>query len=356
MSKTRLMDKAADYEKLGINAGPVEIWEDGKREDSRPGAFEWWYFDAVMDDGTKIVIYYSDKYLDQLLLQGPFPYVELQITLPDGTYYHEFAKESDWINPTDSCNVQIGPHKLSGDLKEYQVLVSPINGAGVNLKMTNISTPWRPATGYFAFGENEDQYFTWLCAVPRGKVDGTITINGEEKHVSGYAYHDHQWGNVHPNIAWNHWTWARQNFGEYNLLLFDFVATKLYGGNRYTICLVQDNDGNIVFENYTPAKYEVIKEYTQEETGKQHPAQMKYTFENGNDTIEYTLAMEKELEVRVDAKLIDDELFAMLDQMGLYPSYTRYYGNGKLTMSGSKNLDLSGNLIYEFVYSGKNYW
>lgn len=357
MSKTRLMDMPKDYEKLGIKAGPVETWEDGWRDDSRPGAFEWWYFDAVMDDGTKVVLYYGDKYLDQVFMQGPLPYAEIQVTLPDGTYYREGSKETDGFFSRESCDVQIGPHRLVGDLNEYHVLISPMNGLGLDLKLTSISTSWRPGTGYFAFGENEEQYFTWLCAVPRGRVEGTLTVNGEPRKVSGYAYHDHQWGNVYPNLAWNHWTWARQNFGDYNILVFDFVASKMYGGDRYTLCFIQDKDGNTIFENYAPAKYDVIEEYIQEETQKAHPKHMKYTFEHNGKKVEYTLAMKKELEIRDDTKLVDAQMLAALDQMGLYPTYTRFFGTGDLTITdGDEVLNLSSDLIYEFVYSGKNYW
>ncbi len=34
----------------------VALWEDGQRCDSGPGFFEWWYFDAHLDDGTTAVV------------------------------------------------------------------------------------------------------------------------------------------------------------------------------------------------------------------------------------------------------------------------------------------------------------
>ncbi len=44
MRPARLMDRPADYEKLGVNPDRVEPWEDGRRHDGRSGNFEWVVF------------------------------------------------------------------------------------------------------------------------------------------------------------------------------------------------------------------------------------------------------------------------------------------------------------------------
>ncbi len=358
MAKTRLQDRPEDYVKRNVNPDHIEIREDGKRDDSRPGAFEWWYFDAVLDDGTKVVVYYGDKNLETFMGQGPFPYCEIQVTEPDGTYHHDcisYPTEQGSFS-TEQCDVQVGPHRLRGDLKEYQVLICPEHGLGIDFKLKNLGSSWRPGTAYFSFGEEEQQYFTWFCAVPRGTIEGTLTIDGKERKVTGYGYHDHQWGNLYPSFAWNHWIWARQNFGDYNILLFDFVAAPAYDGDRYTVCFVQDKDGNTIFEHYKPAKFEVFEEYTQEESGKDHPKHFKYTLENKGKTVEYSLESSKELEVRDDTKLVNEDTLALMEQMGLHPTYTRFFGNGSMMITdGEEKTELSGELIYEMVYSGKTY-
>lgn len=47
MAQCRLMAKDSDYKHLGLTKGPVELWEDGKRDDDRGGVVEWWYFDTL---------------------------------------------------------------------------------------------------------------------------------------------------------------------------------------------------------------------------------------------------------------------------------------------------------------------
>ena len=52
----RLMDKDEDYKKMSTKKDTIEVWEDGKRDDDRADVYEWWYFDMILDDGSKAVI------------------------------------------------------------------------------------------------------------------------------------------------------------------------------------------------------------------------------------------------------------------------------------------------------------
>ena len=36
----------------------VNIWEDGARTDDSKNQFEWWYFDAELEDGSLVVAYF----------------------------------------------------------------------------------------------------------------------------------------------------------------------------------------------------------------------------------------------------------------------------------------------------------
>lgn len=43
MKKTRLLNEQTDFEKIGVNKETILPWEDGRRDDGRVGAYEWWY-------------------------------------------------------------------------------------------------------------------------------------------------------------------------------------------------------------------------------------------------------------------------------------------------------------------------
>lgn len=358
MTKVRLKNTPEDFTALGINPSKVEPWEDGKRDNDRAGAYEWWYFDIMLDDGKKIVIHFNTKDLSTMAKNGCQPTITIEVTLPDGTTLTDNLA----IPPEDAyfgkgcCDVKYGPHSIYGDLKEYSINVSPVKQFGAELKLTNLGTPWRPGTGYYVFGENEEQYFTWLCVVPRGKVTGTLTIDGNTFDVTGYGYHDHQWGNINHLFAWNNWLWARQNLDSYNILIFDIVTQAEYGYKRLPMIFIQDENGNIVYESLNPPKYEVFEEYLQNKTGKYYPKCSKYTFEVNDKHIEYTLDVKNEISVKDQYGAAPPEIKEIFDQRNLQPTYGRYIANGTLEITeGGHTSSQSGELIYEFVYMGKSY-
>ena len=49
----RLADRPADYDRLGIAPAEVAKFEDGQRIGTEKGRYEWWYFDAHLDDGVR---------------------------------------------------------------------------------------------------------------------------------------------------------------------------------------------------------------------------------------------------------------------------------------------------------------
>lgn len=358
MKKARLMNRPEDYKKLGVKPNIVEPWEDGRRDDARAGAFEWWYFDTILEDGTKLVITFAPKPSEKSAQEGASPFVHIDMTFPDGAskVVRFDYEEKEATFSKEGCDIKIGPNCLKGNLKEYDMHIEALGGSGVDFHFTSTSTPWRPETGYFAFGDNDEQYFTWLCAMPRGIVEGTLTLDGAQRKVAGTAYHDHQWGNIIHYFSWNHWLWARQNMGDYNLLVFDLVANKNFGYQHYPVCLIEDKDGNIIFENTKNVKFEVIEEYLQPQTGKYYPKHVKYTFEHDGKHVEYSLKVKDEIDIKNIYEAGGETGKAMFDKFDLQPTYTRYEGAGELKINDSGTLiEREGNLIYEFVYCGKSY-
>ena len=49
------------YRRLGVSRDKIELWEDGMRTDGGKGTYEWWYFDAYLDDGSKLAITFRTK-------------------------------------------------------------------------------------------------------------------------------------------------------------------------------------------------------------------------------------------------------------------------------------------------------
>lgn len=137
MQQARLMNSLEDYQKLGINPHKIETWEDGRRNrNTAAGNWEWWYFDSILDGGTKAVIQFFTKAgMRNIAKDRDVPSVTIKITTPDGKVHTGDFK----VNPkhcsygTDRCDVHIGAHSFVGDFQRYHIHVQTAKGIGADL-------------------------------------------------------------------------------------------------------------------------------------------------------------------------------------------------------------------------------
>ena len=54
-------NSVADYQRFGLSRETIAPWEDGARTDNAAGTYEWWYFDAHLADGAKLVVAFMNK-------------------------------------------------------------------------------------------------------------------------------------------------------------------------------------------------------------------------------------------------------------------------------------------------------
>lgn len=352
------MNTPEDYKRLGVNPDTIEVWEDGRRSESGKGFWEWWYFDTVLDDSTKVVIQFFTKSSTGLRSNGDSPKIKFKITEPDGKSY---SKELDY-KPSEAswsktqCDVVYGNDYFKGDLKDYRIHIDTVDGMGADISLHSLSKPYRPGSAYFSFG-NDDEYFTWFCTVPKGEVNGKLTVNGQERTIHGFGYHDHQWGNTNFLKEWNNWVWARQSYDDYSVLTFDYVSAEKTGFTRIPIFFIQDKDGNMVFENHENVKCEILGEYTDPVSDKFYPTGMHYTYENHKMKVDYTLKMVDTIE-SYGKNNFPAAIKLVAKMMGMdKASYNRYSATGDLVIheDGKEDIRRSGNLIYEFMYPGASF-
>lgn len=382
MARARLMDSPEDYVRLGVKPDVIETWEDQQRNDTEPGHWEWWYFDAILDDGTAVVIQFFTKAISGLNKPGNQPSLTIKVTQPNGEHHErqiDYPMEKSRIGK-GKADLHFGPHSFVGDLKDYRIIVDPTDdpktGLGADLTLHSLTTPFRPGTSYFGFGDNDEETFTWLCAVPKGEVSGTLTVNGKQVQVHGFGYHDHQWGSNIYFKLWNHWTWARQRYDDYTVVLFDLNARAEYDRKQFPLFFIQDKNGNVVFQSTHEIDYEVLEEYHSEEHDKDYPQKARYRFHADGKQAEYTLTVKKVIESN---SLIDVNLKQMKKKLGFLYSifgglvrkaarnqaakigleratYSRYLATGDLIFTdGTDTITRSDELIYEFMYPGATY-
>ncbi len=169
-----LRTSAADYSNLGLTPGKVQRWEDGRRAAQDERSFEWWYFDALMEDGTAVVVVFSDNFA-----QDHKRGVSLELTSPDGkhrTLNTKFIEQG--VFAKDHTFVQIGENSFEGDLDTYSIKVPADNPQhlGVDLVLKRRVPSFRAATGQLSSGP---AYFAWLNAVPSGTVAAQSRSTGK---------------------------------------------------------------------------------------------------------------------------------------------------------------------------------
>src|SRR3984885_15192886 len=112
----------ADYERLGLSPDTVAPWEDGARTDGGRGSFEWWYFDAHLDDGAALVVMFMDK--DFTEPQKPLaPMVRINLDLPDGRSLQKVQHftPGSYSAATRHADVRIAGNRFEGDLHRYRI-------------------------------------------------------------------------------------------------------------------------------------------------------------------------------------------------------------------------------------------
>lgn len=222
--------QAGALKDLGIDARTVAVWEDGFRSvDEVDRSFEWWYFDMQLDDGSTLVATFNTK--PNTAPDGPLdPSVLLIYHGPDGTKIRTDAHHpaDSFSAKRDTCDVRIGENTVHGDLQHYELHLEE-GGVVADIQLDRAAPSWRPGAGLTYFDSAHDQHLGWVVPVPYGTVTGTITVNGEERRISGSAYHDHNWGNKVMDAGLDHWFWGRAHIGDYTVVYVRMTTKGLFG-------------------------------------------------------------------------------------------------------------------------------
>lgn len=187
----RLAARPEDYARFGLTRGQIEPWEDGLRLDPGAPNIEWWYFDALLDDGAKLSVIHCTK--DASRHHQPLePLIEIDLDLPDGRRMSKYGrfKAEEFSAAKDRCDVHIGDYHFSGDLHAYDI-TGKAEDLSAEVRLESITEPWRPETGHLVFGADDETIFAWAPFVPMGKVTATYRIGSEVHETTGMGYHDH---------------------------------------------------------------------------------------------------------------------------------------------------------------------
>ena len=343
----------ADYQRLGLSPTSIAPWEDGARTDDSAGTYEWWYFDAHLADGAKLVVTFMNK--DIATPQKPLsPLLRLNLDLPDGRHFEKLVHypPGEWSAAKDHADVRLGDNRFTGDLHRYRIQATA-EEISVDVTLTGQVPPWRPSTGYMLFGADRSQEFAWLPSVPEGAVTVTYSVAGEHHETTGIGYHDHNWGNVGLMKVVHDWYWARGQAGPYSVIASYITSAKKYGFEPLPIfMLARDN----VLVGDDPAKVTFEREgvYTDPKTGKPVAVTTRYTYRDGEDryVVSFTRTHDLSVNRMIDTIKGVKRIAARLAQFD--GAYLRFVGD--LEISRYRGVELvethRDDAIWELMYFG----
>jgi hypothetical protein len=351
----RLADTDEDYARLGLQRGRVELWEDGMRTSGDRGSYEWWYFDAHLEDGSSLVVTFYTKWI--LQPKGPeAPMVIVNLDRP-GRPTRQVTVHStpeQFRASKERCDVELKGCYFRGDLHTYQIKVVDEN-LTVEAELVGEVPSWRPATGFTYFGARDEHTFAWMPAVPQGKVTVTLTEkNSAPETLTGVGYHDHNWGDVVMSKLLNHWYWGRAQAGPYSVIAAYLYSEKEYGRTELPQILIA-KDGEIVADQ--ASKVRLVLEDVSVDPKSQKPVANRVIYEYAeDDRLRYRVVFQRSQTI-LDYKLADTVTgfkHVLARMAGVDGAYLRFSGTVTVEKYADGQLveKASDPGIWELMYLG----
>jgi predicted secreted hydrolase len=210
---------------------------------------EWWYFDAVFENGYSVHIGFRIYHIKR------FGILQSRIDIyKDGKVIAEELKIdlfSKFVVDTHFPTIKIGGNavvKFDNDAydlnKEWKYNVKfSINDNAVDLLFTGTTKGWKIET----------RDTCWAVPLPKAVVTGELTVDGKKLQVKGLGYHDHNWS-YSPVTAMNNlgWYWGRISSDTINVTW----AKTIQNRTKTDIIAVINKDGGI-FYNVDPENVDI---------------------------------------------------------------------------------------------------
>jgi len=202
---------------------------------------EWWYFDAIFDNGYSIqmnviVISIVDQYLVTARLNV---YKDGEI---EAMQKETYIKSKFYASQSIPQVILDGKQVLNGYIDHitgewiYDVAFE-FDGTKTELQFIGTAEGWKGNTPISG----------WAVILPKAEVTGNITLNDKEIEVVGTGYHDHNWDVTIAAYINFGWTWGKFSSNNYAIVWSSIMKTRL---SRQPLLVV--NNGKHEYINIEP--------------------------------------------------------------------------------------------------------
>ena len=271
---------------------PLAPEEDALHIDThRKGMYEWWYFDAHMETGQTLVVFFYAANPNPGA--GGKPGVEIVLLRADGRKTQRFVRcnKSDFDASRAGADVKIGENhmkaeQLPGELPVYEVHVKE-QDLGCHLTFKAVVNGWKPGTGVSQFGKMGT--FAWVVPFARARVEGTIVDGDQVLQVRGVGYHDHNWLDFPFQSIIDYWMWGRIYSQRYTASYAFIQCNERVGDHAVKVLMVADGREVVL----STGEFEFGKENYEYDSKAKHSYPRRIT-----------ISVPNELEIGLDARRV----------------------------------------------------
>ncbi|MDB5349907.1 MAG: hydroxyneurosporene synthase [Planctomycetota bacterium] len=209
---------------------------------STPGAQEWWYFDAISDDGRDVLVLvwyaalpfdpdYGVGTLKHLKNPGRCPAPKALDHCAVGVSWYRDGKTMayalngfrapDFAHSAEPFSVSIAGNRLSRDDDGYELQIDTPAVDGKRRMVARIR--FVPASGTEPVERDlgtPDSPHVWILAAADCRVEGEVTVGGRSLAFRGRGYHDHNAGAEEISVAIRRWEWGRFHDGPFTRVYY----------------------------------------------------------------------------------------------------------------------------------------
>lgn len=200
-----------------------------------PGAHEWWYFDAISDDGRDaiVLVWYSALPFDPAYGVASLRHIRQPDLFPKPHPLDHCAIGFSWYRDgktmayaLNSWNRDHFSHDLNQKGLELSVGRNSLNRQSDNSYRLQINTPilgfrskraqvdttFKPSDGLTAWEKDlgsPGHSHLWMLAAADCRVSGSILAGKRSLDFEGRGYHDHNAGDDELSRSFHRWHWGR---------------------------------------------------------------------------------------------------------------------------------------------------
>jgi hypothetical protein len=232
---------------------------DGSHITDSDTCFEWWYFDFDINNRYHV---YIEWHAPNFTLYGQkcmlvvrcykYPIIRDLGSKKVGEqlFFKSFIYPRSAVRMSQThCHILFPSGSIIESDGNYKLILNEKNvKLKINLKNLAKPTLYKNTERIYT-AESGTKFFSWYIPLPKAEVSGSLKINDEKIEVSGYGYHDHNWGNLILKRHFKNWKWLRVLFDKYVLIFGDICERKKEQRMKFLILI--DEHGNTIDSSET---------------------------------------------------------------------------------------------------------